>query len=37
MATKNSPIFISSFLMHTDVTAVMIQSNEIVSNEVKDN
>ena len=25
------------FLMYTDVTAVTIQSNKIVSNEVKDN
>ena len=25
------------FLMHTDLTAVTVQANKIVSNEVKDN
>ena len=34
---KNSPILISSFLMQADMTAITIQSNEIVLNEVKDN
>ena len=35
MAHKNLPILI--FLkMHTDMTSVTIQSNKIVSNEVKD-
>ena len=36
MATQKSPILIS-FLNCTDMTAVTIQSNKIVSNEVKDN
>ena len=31
---KNSPVLISTFKMHTDMTAVTIQSNRIVSNEV---
>ena len=34
---KNSPILIRFFLMHADMTAVPIQSNDIVLNEVKDN
>ena len=37
---KNSPIFISFFfffLTQADMTAVTIQSNKIVSNEVEDN
>ena len=35
---KNSPVLIKFlFLMHTDRTAVTIQSNKIVSNEVQDN
>ena len=34
---NNSPILIKFFLMHTDMTANTIQSNKIVSNEVKDN
>ena len=37
MATQISPNFDKYFLMHTDRTAVTIQSNKIVSNEVQDN
>ena len=33
----NSPVLISFFKMHADMTAVTIQSDKIVSNEVKDN
>ena len=32
---KNSPILVSFLKMHTDVTAVTVQSNKIVLNEVK--
>ena len=35
MATQKSPILII-FLMHTDMTAVTIQSKKIVLNEVKE-
>ena len=35
---RNSPILVSFFLkMHADMTAVTIQSNKLISNEVKDN
>ena len=34
---KNSPILISFFLMDAKMTAVTIESNKIVLNEVKDN
>ena len=37
MATQKFTKFGTFFLMHADVTAVTIQSNKTVSNEVKDN
>ena len=37
MATHQFTNFGKCFLMHADMTAVTIQSNQIVSNEVKDN
>ena len=37
MATEKFTNFDKLFKMHTDMTAVKIQSNEIVSNEVKHN
>ena len=37
VATQNFTSFDGVFLMHTDMTAVMIQSNKTVSDEVKDN
>ena len=36
MATQKFTNFDKFFLMHADMTAVTIQSNKIVSNEVKD-
>ena len=35
MANENSPVLV--FFIHADMTAVTVQSNKIVSNEVKDN
>ena len=37
MATPKLTNFDTLFLMHADMTAVIKQSNKIVSNEVKDN
>ena len=37
MDTQKFTSFGYFFLMHTDMTAVLIQSNKIVSNEIKDN
>ena len=37
MAARNFTNFDKFFLMHADRTAVTIQSNKIVSNEVQDN
>ena len=37
MAVQKLTNFGKFFLMHTDMTAVTIQSNKIVSSEVKDN
>ena len=37
MATQKFTEFVKFFLNAADMTAVTIQSNEIVSNEVKDN
>ena len=37
MTAQKFTILISFFKMHTDRTAVTIQSNKVVSNEVKDN
>ena len=37
MTTQKVTNFDTFFKMHTHMTAVMIQSNKIVSNEVKDN
>ena len=37
MAAQNFTNFDKFFLMHTDMTAVTIQSNKIVSNEIEDN
>ena len=37
MATQKFTNFGKFFLMHTDMTAVTIQSNKIVSSEVNDN
>ena len=37
MAIQKFTSFGKFFLMHTDMTAVLMQSNKIVSSEVKDN
>ena len=37
MATQKFTNFDKRFLMHADVTAIITQSNKIVSNEVQDN
>ena len=37
MAAQKCTNFDKFFKMHTDMTAVTIQSNKVVSNEVKDN
>ena len=37
MAAQKFTNFDKFFLMHTDMTAVTIQSNKIVSNEIEDN
>ena len=37
MATQNSLVLVGFFKMHAGMTALTIQSNNIVLNEVKDN